>query len=330
MKDTLNHLFAYRTLPQDEAHRVVLGIARGEYNPAQIAAFLTVYLMRSVTVDELAGFRNALLELCRPVELGGYDVMDVCGTGGDGRNTFNISTLSAFVVAGAGQPVAKHGNHGVSSISGSSTVLEHLGVRFTAESDQLRRQLDEANICFLHAPLFHPALKNVAPLRKELGVKTFFNMLGPLVNPARPRLQLVGVFSLELARLYAYLHQQEPEREFLVVHSLDGYDEVSLTGPVKLIGRQGEELLNPVDFNLPTATPEELFGGDTVAEAAHIFEQVLRGTAPAPHRAAVLANAALALRTAGRAADIAEGLAQAAESLDSGRARQAFKKLLAV
>jgi anthranilate phosphoribosyltransferase len=326
LKDTLNHLFAYRTLPQEEAHRVVLGIAQGQYNPAQIAAFLTVYLMRSVTVEELAGFRNALLELCRPVDLGGVDAMDVCGTGGDGRNTFNISTLSAFVVAGAGQPVAKHGNHGVSSISGSSTVLEHMGMKFTADNDALRRQLDEANICFLHAPLFHPALKNVAPLRKELGVKTFFNMLGPLVNPARPRLQLVGVFSLELARLYAYLHQQEAGREFLIVHSLDGYDEVSLTGPVKLISRQGEELLSPSDLGLPGTTPEALFGGDT----AHIFQRVLRNEAPLAHRNAVLANAALALRTAGRAADAAEGLALAAESLDSGRARQAFEKLLAL
>ena len=330
MKDTLNHLFAYRTLPQAEAHRVVLGIARGEYNPAQIAAFLTVYLMRSVTVEELAGFRNALLELCQPVSLGGHDVMDVCGTGGDGRNTFNISTLSAFVLAGAGQPIAKHGNHGVSSISGSSTVLEQLGVRFTADSGQLQRQLDEAGICFLHAPLFHPALKNVAGLRKELGVKTFFNMLGPLVNPARPRLQLVGVFSLELARLYAYLHQQEPAGEYLVVHSLDGYDEVSLTGPVKLLGRRGEELLTPQDFDLPTLAPEALFGGDTVGEAAHLFTQVLRGEAPAAHRAVVLANSALALRTAGRAASIEEGLALAAESLDSGRARQAFEKLRAL
>lgn len=330
MKDTLNHLFAYRTLPQDEAHRVVLGIAQGQYNPAQIAAFLTVYLMRNVTVEELAGFRNALLELCRPVDLGGVDAMDVCGTGGDGRNTFNISTLSAFVVAGAGQPVAKHGNHGVSSISGSSTVLEHLGMKFTADNDALRRQLDEANICFLHAPLFHPALKNVAPLRKELGVKTFFNMLGPLVNPARPRLQLVGVFSLELARLYAYLHQQEVGREFLIVHSLDGYDEVSLTGPVKLISRQGEELLSPTDLGLPQTTPEALFGGDTVAEAAHIFQKVLHNEAPAAHRNAVLANAALALRTAGRAANAAAGLALAAESLNSGRARQAFEKLLAL
>jgi anthranilate phosphoribosyltransferase len=208
--------------------------------------------------------------------------------------------------------------------------LEHLGVRFTADNDQLKRQLDEANICFLHAPLFHPALKNVAPLRKELGVKTFFNMLGPLVNPARPRLQLVGVFSLELARLYAYLHQQETNREFLIVHSLDGYDEVSLTGPVKLISRHGEELLTPTDLGLPQTTPEALFGGDTVAEAAHIFMKVLRNEAPEAHRNAVLANAALALRTAGRAANVAEGLAQAAESLDSGRARQAFEKLLAL
>ncbi|MGI4874912.1 MAG: anthranilate phosphoribosyltransferase [Janthinobacterium lividum] len=330
MKDTLNHLFAYRTLPQEEAHRVVLGIARNQYPPAQVAAFLTVYLMRSVTVAELAGFRNALLELCQPADLGGYDVMDVCGTGGDGRNTFNISTLAAFVVAGAGQPVAKHGNHGVSSISGSSTVLEFLGLRFTADSGQLQRQLDAAGICFLHAPLFHPALRNVGPLRKELGVKTFFNMLGPLVNPARPRTQLMGVFSLELARLYAYLLQPEAGREFLIVHSLDGYDEVSLTGPVRLIGNHREELLTPADFDLPATTPEALFGGDTVAEAAQIFLQVLRSEAPAAHRHAVLANAALALRTAGRAANIADGLAQAAESLDSGRARQAFERLLAL
>ncbi|EIM73441.1 anthranilate phosphoribosyltransferase [Nitritalea halalkaliphila LW7] len=233
MKDILNHLTAHKTLSREQAREVLVRIANGEVNHAQIAAFLTVYLMRSITVEELGGFREAMLELCVPVDLSAYTAMDLCGTGGDGKDTFNISTLSSFVVAAAGQPVAKHGNTGVSSICGSSNLLASFGYTFTADSGEIQRNIEQANICFLHAPLFHPAMKQVAPIRRDLGVKTFFNMLGPMVNPSSPKIQLVGVFSLELARLYGYLYQQQDAR-FGILHALDGYDEVSLTGALSL------------------------------------------------------------------------------------------------
>src|ERR1051325_10004176 len=240
MKQILNELIDHRSLSRETAHQVLVDLASGKYNQSQTVAFMTIYMMRSITIDELQGFRDAMLELCIPVKFDA-PVMDVCGTGGDGKNTFNISTLSSFVVAAAGQPVAKHGNYGVSSSCGSSNLLEYFGYKFTNDVDELKRCLDRANICFMHAPLFHPAMKNVAPIRKELGVKTFFNMLGPMVNPAFPKKQLVGVFNLELARQYGYLYQQS-EKEFLILHSLGGYDEVSLTGPFKYFYNGGEEM----------------------------------------------------------------------------------------
>ncbi|WP_040397530.1 anthranilate phosphoribosyltransferase, partial [Cesiribacter andamanensis] len=250
MKDILNQLIEHKTLDRSTAREVLLKLTQGQYNSSQIAAFITVYLMRNITVEELMGFRDAMLEQCLALDLAAYDAMDLCGTGGDGKDTFNISTLSAFVVAGAGQAVAKHGNYGVSSACGSSNLLQHFGYAFTTEKEVLERDLEEAGICFLHAPLFHPAMKNVGPIRKELGVKTFFNMLGPMVNPAFPAKQLVGVFSLELARLYAYLYQ-ETDKQYAILHALDGYDEISLTGPVKVYSTASEQLLQPQDFGLP-------------------------------------------------------------------------------
>jgi anthranilate phosphoribosyltransferase len=245
MKAILSKLFDHKKLTQQEAKDILTNIAAGKYNEAQIAAFITVYLMRPIAVDELQGFREALLELCVPVDLEGVPTIDVCGTGGDGKNTFNISTLSSFVIAGAGYKVSKHGNVGVSSNSGSSDVLQHLGYQFTNDVDKLKRQLDQANICYFHAPLFHPALKTVGPIRKQLSVKTFFNMLGPLVNPAQPKYQLTGVFSLELARLYQYIFQQIPDKQFAIVHALDGYDEVSLTGDFKVKMNSREAIISP-------------------------------------------------------------------------------------
>ncbi|MEM7038967.1 MAG: anthranilate phosphoribosyltransferase [Bacteroidota bacterium] len=326
MKTRLQKLFAYQELDYIEARQSLLDIAAGEINEAQIAAFLTVYQLRPITVQELQGFRAALLELCRPAGLEDYETMDVCGTGGDGKNTFNISTLTAFVVAGAGYQVAKHGNYGVSSRCGSSNVMEHLGYRFSNEPDQLRRQLDSANICFLHAPLFHPAMKVAAPIRRALGFKTFFNMLGPLVNPARPAHQLVGVFSLELARLYKYLLQQDG-RNFSIVHSLDGYDEVSLTGPFRRINNAEEGILVPADLDQSQLDPVALHGGETIGEAADIFMSVLRNEATTAQKAAVLANATLAIQTR-TGSSLEDARAQAQTALESGKALQSFQSLL--
>ncbi|QJW92101.1 anthranilate phosphoribosyltransferase [Spirosoma taeanense] len=328
MKAILNHLFEYKHLTKEEARQTLIGIGRGEYNSAQIASFLTVYMMRSLRLEELEGFRDAMLELCLPVDLGAYDPMDLCGTGGDGKDTFNISTLSSFVVAGAGQRVAKHGNHGVSSLVGSSTIMEHLGYKFTNDVGELQRKMETASICFLHAPLFHPAMKNVAPIRKDLGVKTFFNVLGPMINPAKPQKQLVGVFSLELARLYAYLYQQTDKR-FMILHAMDGYDEISLTGAFKVISNQTEQILEPEQLGMTTLTAESLAGGQTLDESAQIFMNVLNDAATPAQKQAVLANSAMALLAAGKAETREEAVALARESLESKRALACFKKLIA-
>jgi anthranilate phosphoribosyltransferase len=267
-----------------------------------------------------------MLELCLPAKFD-QPVMDVCGTGGDGKNTFNISTLSSFVVAAAGQPVAKHGNYGVSSACGSSNLLEYFGYKFTNDIDALKRSLDRANICFMHAPLFHPAMKNVAPIRKELGVKTFFNMLGPMVNPAFPKRQLVGVFSLELARQYGYLYQNT-DKDFVILHSIDGYDEVSLTCPVKYFSNQGERLATPADLGMPQLTYEDLKGGDTVEESAKVFMRVLEGKGTVAQNSAVIANAGMALYAGHQNEGLTAAFAKAKESLQSGKALNAFKNLV--
>jgi len=326
MKHILNELIDHRSLSKDTARQVLIDLAQGKYNMSHTSAFMTVYMMRSITVDELQGFRDAMLELCLPARFD-QPVMDLCGTGGDGKNTFNISTLSSFVVAAAGQPVAKHGNYGVSSACGSSNVLEYFGYKFTNDVDELKRSLDRSNICFMHAPLFHPALKNVAPIRKELGVKTFFNMLGPMVNPAFPTRQLVGVFSLELARQYGYIYQNT-DKDFVILHSVEGYDEISLTCPVKYFYNHGEQLATPADLGLPKLRYEDLHGGDTVEEAATIFMNVLEGKGTTAQNAAVLANSGMALFAANQKDGYPAAVARAKEALESGKALQAFKKLV--
>jgi anthranilate phosphoribosyltransferase len=329
MKEILNRLFEHQTLDRDLAREVLTKITSGEFNASQTAAFMTVFIMRSITVEELAGFRDAMLDLCVRVNLDAFDAMDLCGTGGDGKNTFNISTTASFVVAGAGQAVAKHGNYGVSSVCGSSNLLAHLGYTFHQDEDRLKKELEAANICFLHAPMFHPAMKQVAPIRRDLGVKTFFNMIGPMVNPAFPKRQLVGVFSLELARLYGYLYQQGTGT-FGIVHSLDGYDEVSLTGAVKLVTNQGEQVLSPASFGFEVKNEIDLAGTETVEGNAEIFLNVLQNKGTQVQQEVVLSNAALALYAGGKAQSLAEASAMAQESIASGAAYRSFKKLMEV
>jgi anthranilate phosphoribosyltransferase len=327
MKEILNRLFEYKSLDRATAKEILSNLAQGKYNQSEMAAFLTVYLMRSITVDELAGFREAMLELCVPLHIAEYDAIDLCGTGGDGKDTFNISTLASFIVAGTGQMVAKHGNNSVSSVCGSSNVLAYFGYEFSNDSDILRKSLDESGICYLHAPLFHPAMKNVAPVRKDLGVKTFFNMLGPMVNPSFPKKQMTGVFSLELARLYAYLFQQT-DSDYMVVYALDGYDEVSLTGDFKILTRTDEQIIGPHDLGLHKFNPTELSGGNTVDEAAMIFLSVLEGRSTRAQKEVAIANAAMALYCADSALGLKGAVDKARESLESGKALNSFKKLI--
>lgn len=325
MKDILNKLIEHQLLSREEARSAMIEIASGKHNNSQISAFLTIFMMRSIATEELEGFRDALLELCLKVDLGNHETIDLCGTGGDGKNTFNISTLASFITAAAGVPVSKHGNYGVSSHCGSSNVLEFLGIRFSNDTDFLKRCLDEAGVCVLHAPLFHPAMKHVAPIRRELGVKTFFNMLGPMVNPANPKHQMVGVFNLELARMYGYLYQNT-HRNYSILHALDGYDEVSLTGPVKWIGKQTERVLEPSDFGMEVLNPRDIFGGESIEEAAGIFLKVLQGKGTTAQENVVCANAALAIATA-KEIGLSEAIAQAKLALDSGNALASFRKL---
>ena len=332
MKQILSQLTSHQTWSRQQAREVLINLAAGKYNPSQMSAFLTVFLMRDISLEELSGFREAMLELCVPVKFD-QPVMDVCGTGGDSKNTFNISTLSAFVVAAAGQPVAKHGNYGVSSVSGSSNVMESLGFRFQASTDVLRRCMDECGIAFLHAPLFHPAMKNIAPIRKELGVKTFFNMLGPMVNPAFPSRQLVGVFSLELARLYGYLYQGL-DKSYVIMHDIGGYDEVSLTGPVKIYANGGEDVLSPEDFGLTVLQASDIAGGATVEEAARIFLDILEGRGTQAQQDVVAANSAVALLAASqldpKPFQLKEAVEKSREVLRSGKAAEVFRKLVAI
>ena len=293
-----------------------------------MAAFMTAYCMRSITVNELEGFRDAMLELCLEVDMENRELIDLCGTGGDGKDTFNISTLASFVVAGAGYKVAKHGNYGVSSGCGSSNVMEFLGCRFTNDTEKLKHNIDSANICFLHAPLFHPAMKTVAPIRKELGVKTFFNMLGPLVNPAKPKNQLVGVFNLELARIYAYLYQKS-DIKYTILNALDGYDEISLTCDFKTFSVEGEKINSIEGLGFSRLSPIEILGGSSVSESADIFVNVLNGEATTAQNNVVLANAALAIKTIGPGKSFADCFYEADVSLVSKKALTSFTTLVA-
>ncbi len=309
------------------AKEALVNIGKGVYNEHEITAFMTVYLMRSITLQELQGFKDALLELCLPISFDGLNTIDIVGTGGDGKNTFNISTLACFIVAGAGHKVTKHGNYGASTVSGSSNVVEQMGYRFKNENSLLRKELEEANICFMHAPLFHPALKNVGPIRRNLGIRTFFNMLGPLVNPAFPSFSIIGVYSLEMARLYNYLMQQQPER-YSIIHSLDGYDEISLTGDSKIITQEGEKIYSAMEMGKMEVNPELIEGGATIEEAAGIFKSIITGSSTPAQEAVVMANAAIALLTTGSYASYNDAFAAAEESLKSGRANNCLKKLI--
>jgi anthranilate phosphoribosyltransferase len=329
MKKILQYLFEHKTLSREQAKDVLLNIGKSVYNEHEVTAFMTVYLMRSVTIEELQGFQDALLELCVKVDLNGFPVIDIVGTGGDGKNTFNISTLSCFIVAGTGQKVAKHGNYGASSISGASNVMEQLGYKFKNDQDRLKKEVDEANICFLHAPLFHPALKTVGPIRKNLGMRTFFNMLGPMVNPAFPPYQLVGVYNLEMARIYNYLLQLT-DKAFTIIHGLDGYDEISLTNDTKVITNNGERIMTPEQLGKRMVNPSDIYGGNTVEEAAKIFTKILKGEGSWAQNAVVLANASMALHCTGNFKTYDDAYAKAVDSLESGKANEALKKLVAL
>ena len=329
MKKILQYLFEHKALSREQAKDVLSRIAKGEFNESELAAFITVYLMRSITIDELQGFRDALLELCVRVNLDGLETIDIVGTGGDGKNTFNISTLSCFIVAGAGHKVAKHGNYGASSISGASNVMEQLGYRFKNDQSKLRQEVDEAGICFLHAPLFHPALKTVGPIRKNLGIRTFFNMLGPMVNPAFPSTQLIGVYNLEMARIYNYLLQQAGHR-FTIIYSLEGYDEISLTGDTKVITNLGEKIFTPEELGKRIVNATDIYGGNTVEEAAKLFTKILKGEGTWAQSAVVIANAAMALHASGGFPDHETAYIAAVESLESGKAYKALENLIAL
>ena len=325
MKAILNRLIKHQSLTKEEARQMIINIADDKYNTSQIASFLTVYMMRSITLEELDGFRLALLELCNSINVNEFNAVDLCGTGGDNKDTFNISTISSFIVAGAGIKVTKHGNYGVSSSCGSSNVLEALGIKFSNKEDHLKRCLDKAGICILHAPLFHPAMKNVAPIRRELGVKTFFNMLGPLVNPSFPKNQITGVFNLELARLYNYL-LQKTDINFTILYDLNGYDEISLTGNTKTFSKKSERLIKSEDFGLNRVNETDISGGKSIESSAKIFMDVIQNKGTKAQHDVVCANAGTAISTTLNLS-IREGFEKAMESLKSGDAFKAFKKL---
>ncbi|WP_299525722.1 anthranilate phosphoribosyltransferase [uncultured Lutibacter sp.] len=327
MKTILNKLFEQQRLTKQEAKEVLIQIANETYNASQMASFLTVFMMRPISVNELAGFREALLELAVKVDLSEFNTIDLCGTGGDGKNTFNISTLTSFVVAGTGNKVAKHGNYSASSVSGSSNMLEYLGYKFTNDEATLKSQIEKANICFLHAPMFHPAMKAVGPVRKELGLKTFFNMLGPLVNPSNPQNQFVGVFNLEVARIYNYL-LQEASKNYGIVYSLDGYDEISLTSGFKLFTKDNEQLITPEELGFISLKQSEIFGGDSVAASAKIFVSILDGEGTEAQNNSVLANAAFALKILDKTKSFETAFEEAKESLLSLKAKKCLTKLI--
>ncbi len=329
MKQILNQLFNHQSLTREEAAEVMINIAAGKYNDAQMAAFISVYLMRSIELEEVIGFRTALLELAIPMDLSEFDALDIVGTGGDGKNTFNISTCSCFAMAGAGYKVAKHGNYGATSVSGSSNVLEYYGAKFTTDVDVIKHSLEDSGFAYLHAPLFNPAMKNVAPVRKNLGVRTFFNLLGPLISPARPNYQCLGVYSLKMMRLYNYIYQNLGA-QYSIVHSLDGYDEVSLTAQCKVMNNLGEFVYTPEQLGFKTLKQEELWGGNTIDEAAQIFMNVLDNKATEAQKNAVIINSAFAIQTRNPYKPLEQCKAEAAESLESGHAKKAFVKFVEI
>lgn len=326
MKKILNRLTQYETLTENESRNIIIDISEGKLNTSQISSFLTIFMIRNITIEELNGFRKALIELSLKIDLKEFDPIDLCGTGGDEKDTFNISTLASFVTAGSGVKVAKHGNYGVSSSCGSSNVLEYLDLKFNNDSDKIRKAVDKANICFLHAPLFHPAMKNVAPVRKELGLKTFFNMLGPMVNPSMPEKQVVGVYNLELARIYNYLYQTT-DINYNIIHSIDGYDEISLTNGTKVYSRESEFILGSEDFNLKNIDSKNIIGGKDIKSSSKIFMDVLNGKGSTDQENVVCANASLAIAIS-KHVSIIEAFNQAKESIKTKNALKCFNDLI--
>lgn len=329
MKPILLKLLDYHYLTREESRELLRAIVNGEVPETQLAAIITTFLMRSISVDEVLGFREALMEMGKPIDLSDYEAVDIVGTGGDGKNTFNISTAASFVVAGAGYPVVKHGNYGSTSVSGSSNAMEQQGVKFTTDVDLLRKSLDEAGIAYLHAPLFSPALKAVASTRKSLGVRTFFNVLGPLVNPVQPEYQLLGVYNLSLSRLYSYIYQVN-RKKFSIVHSMDGYDEISLTGDFKLISNGGEHLYSPEELGFNRIKEADIYGGNTIQEAVAIFNNVLNATATAAQTNVVMLNAAFAIQLMEENKTIEECIDIASESIYAKKALRKLNKFIEI
>ena len=328
MKNYLQKRISGEILSKQEAQEALAIIGKGEANNSHVASFLTTYMTKPITADELEGFRDAMLDLALTVDLSEFSPMDVCGTGGDGKDTFNISTTSSFVVAGAGQRVAKHGNHGVSSSVGSSTVLEYLGVKFTNDENYLKAKIESAGICFLHAPLFHPAMRFVGPIRKELGMKTFFNMLGPILNPAKVQKQLTGVYSPEVLNIYGELFSKT-EGNFGVLYGTDGYDEISLTSNFELITKKGKETISPEQMGFTKCRQQDLHGGNNLEESAKILISILENKGTKAQTEVVLANAAVALYSTDDDLSLSDAVLMAKESLISGKALNSFKKFVA-
>jgi len=324
MKNLLKDLYNHKIMSKEESKAALISLTDGSANSSQISSFLTVFLLRDITSEELDGFREAMIELSIDVDIDGDELIDLCGTGGDGKDTFNISTISSFVVAGAGIRVAKHGNYGVSSSCGSSNIISHLGHEFSNDISSLKYSLDKSNICFLHAPLFHPSLKNISPVRIELGVKTFFNMLGPMVNPIQPKSQLVGVFNSNIFRLYSHIYSKT-NKTYCIVHSIDGYDEVSLTGSFKLFSNNQDLMLEPKDLGFNVIDSVKLSGGKNIKESSKIFLDILKNKGTSEQVDAVLANSGLAIYCAKKLNSIKDGIEIARESLESGKAYNCLK-----
>ncbi len=328
MKQILTKLLNHEELSREEMKRILVGITQSEYPTEQVTALLTALQMRGVTVDELLGFRDGILETGVPVPLNCERYIDVVGTGGDRKNTFNISTTSCFVIAGAGYKVAKHGNYAATSTSGASNVIAQHGVRFTDDIDQLNRCLEKAGIVYLHAQLFARAMKFVGPIRKALQFPTIFNLLGPLVNPSQPQCQLLGVANLDQMRLYQQVYQKLGI-DYGIVNSIDGYDEISLTGQFKVTTNTYERIFVPQDLGFQPARPEELVAGATEVEAKEIFDAVLENRALPAQKNIVVTNAAFGIQVLERGLkSIEECMAIARESIDSGAALATFRKFV--
>lgn len=320
MKILLNKLLRHEHLTFKEAYAFIFAIEEEKFTPEVISGMLMIIQMRGAQLEEMRGFRSALLKLANRVKLDSELAIDLCGTGGDGKNTFNISTTTSFVLAAMGKKVIKHGNYGVSSLCGSSNVLEELGVIFTQDEGELQRQLDKRNICFLHAPLFHPTMKKVAPIRRSLGVRTIFNNLGPLVNPAQPKFQLTGTYSLELARVYQHLLRNE-RTNYRVLYGMDGFDELSLTDDTRVLGAKSENVFNAATFNCSPILLPSIKGGRTVYDAACTLISILNGNGSEAQNSVVAANTAVALQLYHPTTQIKELYTEALQFIQTGKAK---------